>query len=155
MIFDTLDEWERYAPVHPGVAAALRTLRQADLPTRADGRYELDGDRLVAIVQRYDTKPAETCIWESHRRYIDVQFIAAGVEAMGHRPIGVCRERVGYDAAKDVTFFHPPAAGEPATRIVVAAGSFAVFFPHDVHSPMIAPLAPAAVTKVVLKVAVG
>jgi hypothetical protein len=45
-------------------------------------------------VQSYTTKPENETIWESHRRYIDVQYVVRGSERMGWLPI----ERLSSDA---------------------------------------------------------
>lgn len=154
MIVETLDHAERYHAVHPGVAAGLRALRDPALLAREDGRYPLDGDRLVAIAQRYRTRPAIECVWEAHRRYIDVQCVLEGVEAMGWLALSSAQPRCDHDPEKDVRFFHPPGDRSSASLLVVRAGSFAVFFPQDVHCPCVAVGGvPAAVRKVVIKVA--
>jgi YhcH/YjgK/YiaL family protein len=155
MILDTIEHAERYHAVHPVVAAALKALRDPALLAREDGRYPLDGERLVAIVQRYDSKPADQCVWEAHRHYIDVQFVVEGMEAMGHVALASATPRTDYDSVKDVQFFEPPTERDRATLLAVGAGSFAVFFPHDVHSPGIASGGrPARVRKIVIKVGV-
>lgn len=154
MILDTLANAPLYRSISPTLAIALQTLSDGDLPTRADGKYPLDGERVFAIVQRYSTKPPADCIWESHRKYIDVQFIGAGVECIDVVPIEAVSVKTPYDPDRDATFYHPPVTAIPA-RLILPAGTFAVLFPHDVHSPCIAPAAgPGEVVKVVIKVAV-
>ncbi|MBK7541977.1 MAG: YhcH/YjgK/YiaL family protein [Candidatus Competibacteraceae bacterium] len=46
-----------------------------DLNALAEGRHELAGDALFALVQDYHTKPQSEGFWEAHRRYTDLQFI--------------------------------------------------------------------------------
>jgi YhcH/YjgK/YiaL family protein len=154
MILDTLANASLYRSISPTLAIALDALLAGDLPNRADGKYPLDGDRVFAMVQRYTTKPPADCIWESHRKYIDVQFIGAGVECIDVVPIDTVTTKTPYDPGRDATFYHPPVQAIPA-RLILPAGTFAVLFPHDVHSPCIAPAAgPGEVVKVVIKVAV-
>src|SRR5512136_2246735 len=57
MILDRLGNAAFYRPLGPRIAAALDWLRATDIAALADGRYELEGDRLAAIVQRYRTRP--------------------------------------------------------------------------------------------------
>ena len=76
-------------------AAMTATLRKAidflsrpgvaDLP---DGRQEIDGERVFALVQRYETALSPAPRFECHRKYIDVQFLAAGEEVIGWAPAG-------------------------------------------------------------------
>lgn len=44
------------------------------------GIYELDGMRVYANVMSYQTKDAYNCMWEAHRRYIDIHYIISGEE---------------------------------------------------------------------------
>lgn len=149
MILDRLDTFGAVDVAAPGVVRAIEFLRERFTPTLADGRYELDGDRLFALVQRYETRLFDDCVWEAHRRYLDVQFVAAGVERMGVAHISRMHEVQPYSPERDVTLFH----GD-GDFFTVEAGGLAVFFPHDVHMPQLAAGAKALVHKVVVKVAV-
>ena len=117
---------------------------------RADGTYELGGPDVKAIVQRYQTRPIEKCIWEAHRKYIDVQFIESGAERMGWKAIDQLRVREAYNAEKDYELFD----GEGGEYFTVAAGMFAIFFPTDGHKPCVAIDAPVGIEKVVVKIEV-
>ena len=131
MILDALQRATVYSGLGPRIAAALRYLAETDCTQLADGRYELDGDRLYAIVQRYRTKPAAEARWEAHRQYVDVQYVAAGVERMGWAALHDGLEVAApYDPAKDVVFFD--ARGQ---FFDVPAGNFVIFAPSDVHAP--------------------
>lgn len=134
----------------PGrVRRALEYLRSTDLASVAVGRHDVDGDRIFALVQEYTTRPAGECRWEAHRKYVDIQYVVSGIEAMGHVPIADTRERDPYDPERDVAFFEPG-----HDYITVRPGMFTVFWPSDVHAPQAAVGQPSAVRKVVVKVAV-
>jgi biofilm protein TabA len=151
MIIDRLDNRDATLEVSPRVLQALDYLRSTDLRSLPVGRHDLDGDRLFALVQEYTPRAAQDCVWEAHRKYIDVQYVVQGVERMGVANIAQMRIREPYDPARDVAFFAPG-----SDYIMVAAGSFAIFWPEDVHSPGVSvdDTAPAAVRKVVVKAAV-
>lgn len=149
MILDTLDRADRYAALHPGFAAAFAFLRRADLAALPDGRRDINGDRVFALVSRYTPKPVpEALRWEAHRAYIDIQFLVTGSEQLGWAPRATLRETETHDVAKDCAFF----AGD-GTLCTLRAGQFAVFFPEDAHAPGHAAGAPAPVQKIVVKVA--
>ncbi len=97
-------------------------------------------------MQEYTTRAADQCVWEAHRKYIDVQFVAVGVERMGFANLAQMRERDAYDPTRDVAFFDP---GE--SFVTIPAGMFAIFGPEDVHSPGHAAGQPSVVRKVVVK----
>ena len=146
MIIDRLSNPSPFFALPPRLARALEYLRATDLRTVALGRHDLDGDDLFALVQEYTTRAADECVWEAHRRYIDVQFVVTGVERMGVASLRQMREREAYDAARDVAFFEPG-----SEFVTIRAGMFAIFGPEDVHSPCHAAGAPGLVRKVVVK----
>jgi biofilm protein TabA len=128
----------------------LEFLATTELASLADGRHDIDGGRLFALMHRYTTRPPQDCRWEAHRTYADIQYVIEGVERMGIVNITRTREHEPYDEARDVAFFAP---GED--YVTVPAGMFAIFMPEDVHSPCVAAGEPAPVAKIVLKVAIG
>ena len=146
MIIDRLANRTRLFHLSPRLARALDYLRATDVRSVPVGRHEIDGDRLFALVQEYTTRAADQCVWEAHRKYVDVQLVVAGVEKMGYANIGEIREREAYDPARDVALFDP--GGEFVT---IRAGTFAIFGPEDVHSPCHAAGEPSLVRKVVVK----
>ncbi len=150
MILDRLENADMYRALSGEMALAFDYLRKTDFRKLAEGRQEIDGDRVYAVVLRYRPKPLADAMWEAHRRYIDVQYVAAGIERMGYTPLrGDLPVRQAYDAKKDLVFYD--AAGE---LFEVRAGGFAVFAPHDVHAPGLAtdsPQTAAEVFKVVVK----
>ncbi|MDX1965845.1 MAG: YhcH/YjgK/YiaL family protein [Planctomycetaceae bacterium] len=151
MIFDSLRQASRYANLDASLRTALDYVQSSDFARMDDGRYNLEGDHLFAIVSRYQTKPLGHAVWESHRKYIDVQVMVQGTERMGYVPLDRAPEiKTPYDAGRDVIFYQP---GEDTLRF--SAGHFAIFFPEDIHAPGLAQdlATPEEVFKVVVKVA--
>jgi YhcH/YjgK/YiaL family protein len=150
MILDRLENAGLYRSMGANIASALDFLRRTGFSQMPVGRHEVDGDRVFAIVQRYRPKPLAQIVWEAHRRYVDVQYIAAGAERMGYAPLGDgLSVRQPYDAEKDAILFD--AAGQLFTML---PGDFAIFAPCDVHAPGLAtdlPDGAAEVCKVVMK----
>jgi YhcH/YjgK/YiaL family protein len=142
-----------YELLHPLFARAFDYLRTFDRTT-PDGKVVLDPDKLVALPQSYATAPAAGKRFEAHRRFIDIQFILEGEEIIEHAPIEWLPEVTEpYSDERDVMFFRDPAA---CSRTLLRAGDFAVYFPADGHKPCCqAGTSPAAVRKVVMKIAVG
>ena len=135
------------------VERALAYLRETDFSKIADGRYEIDGDRMYATVSRYKTKPETECRPESHRRYVDVQYVAEGQEFIGWCAFTpALKEATAYDAEKDIIFYERL---EPKSDFVLSEGCFAVLLPKDIHRPCVSmDDEPSSVLKVVVKIAV-
>jgi YhcH/YjgK/YiaL family protein len=149
MILDHLHNAALYENLHPGLKKGLNLLANSAFLSLPDGRHLIDGERLIAMPQRYETRLASAGRWESHRRYIDIQHILQGEELMGWANTSVLKVAEPYDPARDVTFHE--GAG---SLIHVPAGYFAIFYPEDAHMPCLAVNErPTPVRKIVLKVA--
>ena len=148
MIIDHIENALLYMGIGPRMQAAFAYLAKMNFATIAPGRYDIDGNNVYALVQQYETKPREKGVWEAHRRYIDVQYVAEGVEAMGYAPIGQLVVTQAYSAKDDYGLF----AGT-GDFVTAHAGTFVVFFPEDAHMPCLAIDTPATVRKVVVKLA--
>ena len=151
VIWDQLPNQGLYRNLHPRFALSFDWLARFD-PSTPDGRIELDGDRVFALVQSYTTAPAEKNAFETHRERIDIQYIARGTELMLCAPVGSLRETIPYNPARDATFYADPGA---FTQVVCGPGSFVVFFPHDGHKGSCTWRAPEGIKKVVIKVRVS
>jgi YhcH/YjgK/YiaL family protein len=119
--------------------------------TVADGRMDIDGDRLFASVATYETGSREDRRFEAHRKYIDVQVVLEGEEA-----IDVSLDRdlptlEAYDEERDVMFLEPPPR---FASLAMRPGWFAVFYPHDIHRPGCHLRTRVRVRKIVMKAAV-
>ena len=80
MIIDQLENASQYYGLGTRIEMALRYLQETDLQNVGVDRYDIDGDKVYAMVQGYDSKPKAEGFWESHRKYLDVQYVAAGAE---------------------------------------------------------------------------
>jgi YhcH/YjgK/YiaL family protein len=148
MILDQLQNAAWYFGAHARLTTALRYLQNTDLSSHAPGRYEIDGSNIFMLVQEYETKPREKGFWEAHRQYLDIQYVASGVELMGYANLAYLRAGE-YDESKDFV----PGFGE-GTFFEMHAGTFTIFAPQDAHMPGIAAGEPQPVRKIVLKVRV-
>ena len=87
MIRTTLAEIERYYPLSDGIKTAADFIRNNDLASFPAGRYAVDGDRIFALVQELETKPADEALIENHMRSIDMQMTLRGNESVAYRPV--------------------------------------------------------------------
>ena len=149
MIFDHLSHSKIYENAAINLDRAFAFLRNTNLAEISIGRHAIDGDDVFALVQEYQTKLSADAKWEAHRKYVDVQYIAAGCERIGCGNLDDFQIIKNYSEADDYMLL----SGE-GSEIILNAGAFAVFFPHDAHRPTMAVGQPAAVRKVVVKVRV-
>ncbi len=149
LILDSIENASSCYALGARIEQALRFLQEQDFSELEPGRYDIDGDDCFAIVQRYQTRPVQECIWESHRRYIDIQFVVSGIERIGHAPQSQMTVHTPYSAETDQGVY----TGE-GDLLTVRAGYFAIFFPGEAHMPFVQAGGPSQVTKVVVKVRV-
>jgi len=153
MIVSELDHMPGQIAPTPNMQRALDFLRQVRGVNLPDGRVEIDGDRVFALVQSYETVAASApVLFEVHRKHIDVQYVTAGQEVIGWASTDRLTVTADYDEAKEAWFGTLEAADTTFVRL--AAGELAVFYPTDGHAPRLAAGAPAAVKKIVVKVVV-
>jgi YhcH/YjgK/YiaL family protein len=152
MIVDKIENADTYVKLSEAIAKALEVLRDKELVEKDDGRYDVDGDNLYYLVQRYMTKPMEQCKLEAHKRYIDIQFVAAGEEIMGYCPVENLDVQTPYNPEKDIVFYKKP---ENITEVKLDGGMFAVLSPQDAHMPKCQIEGPSEVHKVVVKVKIN
>lgn len=128
MIYDHIANNLIYRPAHPGFALAFAYLAEFD-PETKDGKYELDGDRVIAHVQSYRTAAPGLLQYESHREYLDLQFVARGEEIIYHSRLDKLVPTDSYDPVKDGIHYR----GEDTQALVMRPGDFAVLYPQDGH----------------------
>jgi biofilm protein TabA len=148
MILAPLADSARYEPLAPGMAAGFAYLRAFDPATR-DGRYDISGDDVFALVSSYDTGPSTEKNFEAHRRYLDIQLVVAGMERILHAPLGGLEAVIPYVEEKDIAFFADP---PQSSSFLLLPGDFAIFYPLDAHKPGCMAGGRHAVKKVVIKI---
>jgi biofilm protein TabA len=147
MIIDLLENADRYNALHPRFEAAFKYLRSTDLQNLEDGKYEI-GDGLKAIVSNKQgmTAAESAAKFECHNKNIDIQLCVKGVEQIGWKSRLQCKDQKGdYNEEKEVLFYNDP----PDMYFQLTDNQFAIFFPEDVHAPMVSE---GMVKKVVVKV---
>lgn len=148
MIIAALKDAERYC-YNEKMQRAFQYLKETDLQSLEIGRYSIEGDDIFALVQAYNTRAEEECRFESHQRYIDIQFIIKGIEKMSYLHVDrlILTEN---DLIKgDKAFYKADCVG---SELIVHEGDFVIFYPEDGHKACIVVDEPCFVKKVVLKV---
>ena len=153
MILTDLEGLAEQVALTPGLTAALSFLQGLKEQDLTDGRIDIDGDMVFALVQSYETLAGIEWVFEGHRKYLDIQYLAAGEELLGWAHADQVTITSPYDESADAWLGTMPAG--QITRVRLAPGQLAVFYPSDGHAPKHAAGAPAAVKKVIVKVAVG
>ena len=148
MILDTLANADRYTALHHRFPRAFEFLRGTDLKALAPGRYAIDGENLIAIVEAVAGRSRDAAKLECHRKYIDIQLVLDGSDEMGWKPLCDCIEPLDdFHTDKDIQFFRDA----PASWVTTPPGAYCIFFPEDAHAPLVSS---GTIRKVILKIAV-
>jgi YhcH/YjgK/YiaL family protein len=139
-----------YAKLNSRIELGLNFLKSNNCSTMEPGKYEIDGKNVYALIQAYQTKPKDAGVWEAHRRYIDIQYVADGIERIGYTNLNTLTVSQPYDKENDFELFKGH-----GDFLTMNAGTFAIFAPQDAHMPGVAPEHAGRVRKVVVKVLEG
>ncbi len=147
MIIDTLDNAAKYYSVHPLFQKAFEYIKTQDLKSLEVGKFDIS-EGLKGVIAEKEGMTAEESAskFECHNNNIDIQLCITGPEIIGWRPRSSCSNQKGeYNTEKDVLFFNDT----PDMHFTLHDDQFAIFFPEDVHAPMIAE---GVVKKMIIKV---
>lgn len=151
MILDDLANISKYKNVHPRFEKAFEYLTTTQFEDVKPGKYEIDSEHIYAIVVNDEGVAMldSTSEFECHNTYIDIQYVFGGLETVGYKSRLTCVEPRGeYDVKKDVLFFEDA----PDFFFKLYPGQFGIYFPDDVHAPMIGE---GKIKKVVIKIRVN
>jgi biofilm protein TabA len=151
MITDTIGNLERYDKlgIHAKEIDAFITSAKIALPP--DGRYDILGDDLFALVQTYDTKEDSLCYPEAHEKYADLQYMLMGMEIMGWQLADVLELTEDRRQGEDILFYKK---AERKADIKLEQDMFVLLFPGEVHTPCLCHGNRAEVHKIVFKIRV-
>lgn len=134
MIADSLKNYKSYLSICPRLEQAFDFILNNDLATFADGRHDIDGDNIFAMVSTPQLKRPEDAPVETHRRYLDIQLVLSGKEAFGWIAAEELQSPTApFDEAKDICFWNDT----PTMQFELHEGQMAIFLPEDGHAPMI------------------
>jgi YhcH/YjgK/YiaL family protein len=132
MVIDKKENERLYYGLHEGFEEAFAFIAKAVKENLPVGRYEVNGDTVYAMVQKYDAKEEATVRYEGHQKYIDIQYVVDGEECVEVVDIEKTQTIVEYDEAKDAAFFAPTGK---TWKGVLRTGDYGIFMPYDIHRP--------------------
>ncbi|MDD5686755.1 MAG: YhcH/YjgK/YiaL family protein [Elusimicrobia bacterium] len=147
MIIDNIKNASLYYNLNARLKSAFSFLTRKDLSVMEPGKYEIEGTDIFAIVQSYQTKQKDKGFWESHRKYIDIQYMISGIESIGYADISCMKTLKEYSEKDDLLVLEGN-----GDFLTLNQDHFAILMPQDAHMPAIVHDTPQPVKKVVVKV---
>ncbi len=149
MVIDTIENLKLYYPLLDCLPKIQKYLADFEKEALPDGKYMMDGENLFAMVQQYETKPAQGRLPEAHRKYIDLQVVMSGEENIGWAPLQTLKEETEeFTKGGDIGFY----SGDVQIWVSLKAGHFALLYPQDAHLPCAQVHGPDTVRKIVFKI---
>nr|WP_294895193.1 YhcH/YjgK/YiaL family protein [uncultured Pedobacter sp.] len=112
---------------------AFQFMENNDLEKLAPGKYPIDGDKVFASITETVDKPFEDTKWESHRKYIDLQYVISGKEKIGEASFENEKVTNPYDASRDAANYEI----NNGKFYLADPSTFYLFFPSTTHRPNI------------------
>ena len=150
MIYDVFENAGLYFDKSQPLVKAISFAAGFD-KSQPDGRYDVDGDNIYAIVMTYETKTVEELKFEGHKKYIDIQLLLNGQEYMDVSQDKALDVEMPYSEDNDVALFFQP---QHYSSVLLEPGNFAIVFSDDIHQPGRMVMQAEQVRKMVIKVRV-
>lgn len=147
MVTDVLQNAYLYEGLNDKFKQAFKYLQETDFTEVENGKYEINGEAIFAIVNEFETKDKYECEAEAHKKHIDIQYVVKGTEMFGYVPLTTQKAVIDYDETNDVAIYK-----EDLSYIKLEAGMFIIFYPTDLHQPEVREFEPVTVKKVVVKI---
>lgn len=91
------------------------------------GRHDVFQSKHFVIGLEYKTQEEEKCMWEAHRRYLDLHIVLEGEEQI--RVSDISNMIPANEYVDDYQLFE----GRPDQTILLRNGFFLILYPHEVH----------------------
>ncbi|WP_141504639.1 YhcH/YjgK/YiaL family protein [Paenibacillus luteus] len=151
MIWSGISAWEAEKMSYPeAILRGMNFIRENDLNELKLGKHMIEGDLLFALVQETITKDFQFQKPESHKQYIDIQYLVCGEERIGVVKLSnqsILIEDLLVD--RDVAFYGQL---ENEVELILHPGDYAIFFPSDIHRPCCTLKTDQLIRKVVIKI---
>tara|TARA_B100000809_G_scaffold263627_1_gene317343 strand:- start:25326 stop:25778 length:453 start_codon:yes stop_codon:yes gene_type:complete len=148
MILDKLSNQDLYTPMHNGFQQAFDFIKNNDLNTIELGKHVIDGENLFVVVMEYTTQDISKCKSETHKKYIDIQYMIKGEEYIGLKTLHYDTATTPYNKAGDFMFY----TLENLPVLPLKEKHFSIFFPDDIHQTMMQIDSPKKIRKAVFKI---
>lgn len=130
MIHDRLENYHLYN-LGPTFREAFDFIKSVTVDTE-EKKYQLSGE-MFASIESYPTKTHNRAAFESHQKYIDIQFTIKGAEKIGYASIKDLKVNKPYNEKADIIFYESPELF--LSEVTNFEGYFTILYPEDAHMP--------------------
>ncbi len=147
MIVDSINNKENYKE-EKNIYQALNYLEKIKDWDEVEPNTIILKDYIEANPVSFLSKDENECMYEAHRKYIDVHYVVEGIEKIATANVKNLQEIVPFNTEKDIGFYK----GHESGIYLLKPRYFMVCFPSDAHRVGMMSTAPGMVKKVVVKI---
>ncbi|WP_301099481.1 N-acetylneuraminate anomerase [Otariodibacter sp.] len=137
--------------LHPVFARLCKKVKELDLVALPTGQHEIE-EGIKMNVMEFQTTAAETKKAEMHRKFIDIQILISGDEAINY---SVTQPTLSlFEEYHNDDDYQLIPEVENKNTIILKPNMFAIFMPYEPHKPGISVNGDKMLKKVVVKVPV-
>lgn len=125
---------------------------EADSLKENESIKEMITDDIFVIKQAYKTKDRKDCFFESHKKYIDIQYMIKGSEVMDVSALADLEIVESYDEEKDFIKYK---SKDGFSSLCIKEKELAIFYPNDAHQPCVKVDNSELIYKAVIKIPVN
>ena len=108
-------------------------------------------ENCFVLEQSYITRDKKDCLYESHKKYIDIQYMFEGDEIMEVKNVNNLEISKEYDETLDYAKYFQ---SKESSSLLIKESEMAIFYPNDAHMPCIKIDENKKIIKAVFKIAV-
>lgn len=149
MIFDSISNKENYKE-EKEIYQTLNFFEKLKKWDDVESNAIIQKDWISANPVSFLSKDESECMYEAHRKHIDVHYIMEGIEKIATADVKNLQEKVPFVKDKDIGFYEGCESGS----YLLKTGDFMVCFPSDAHKVGMMNTVPGMVKKVVVKIRV-
>ncbi|MBS6503027.1 MAG: YhcH/YjgK/YiaL family protein [Clostridium sp.] len=149
MIIDNIQNIHNYKSfsIIYGILEELAKFNIEDMP---NSTIVYEEDKIFANQISLTSKPEYECMFEAHKKYIDVHYILEGIEGISTSSINKLEVQTPYNNEKDIAFYNGDADG----TYYLNPGDFMICWPNDAHKVAIMKNSPSKIKKIVCKISI-
>ena len=128
MIYDNIKNYKRYKDIY-GIGKVLETIANLDKSATITEPIIIEDKRVFINPVSLTSKNPDDCIYESHKKYIDIHYIVSGCEGISVQSTDKLTLSEDFFDDKDIGFYK---AQENVT-FYLHEGDFLICYPGEAH----------------------
>ena len=149
MIYGELKDIKNYKGLNKNLDKAIDFIVDKKYLNANFGKNLIEGNSIYFdYPEKVMTRENKDIESEYHKKYADIHIVLEGEEIIGYTSFEDCVETKAYNSEKDIAFVK----GENQAEVLLNGKNFALFFPEEVHLPLLKVGEIKEIKKVVFKI---